>query len=355
MVILLTAEAYLFKSILERLRNSDCFNRQDAPVIFIVYAHEDDNSGISEIAKLLDDIHCHIKYDKKPKSKFSKLDQGARSNILQNQICLHSSSENYAGCVILCASPKLKAYMEDENNKTRDIYMEAIKKSCIGSKESKDLAPALEKIFDEYCDEPGFHYVLTELAMLQARDSKNHGIIPLKLEGASKSKEYRHLLKRVGISTHEILARLKDNTDASVHKVFLDLLQRVFHDRFQETIVTIWAGVYEEAMTAVKQYIHKEQPSYNIKAVTDLVRQEGPAEEAIQRNRDAHQPDQPSQTVKTVIDDSIGRGNVSWVQFCDARGRQASQAIVNPPVDQSGTVTIISYPLVAIAKNLCSL
>lgn len=172
---------------------------------------------------------------------WSTREDGVTRDILFNQFCLlpkegnidSVDNSNRVEKVILCCSEVLQRYREDGRMKA---YTEDIKKFYRENREwknTKELEKGIERIVETYCDKGGFHHVLTEVAFLEIRsiqEERDHGIIPIKLNGAS----IKYLPFFSSGNTHWLApqkhSRSVFHECQVLHRLFFKLLRRLYED-----------------------------------------------------------------------------------------------------------------------------
>ncbi|KAG5791001.1 hypothetical protein H9Q69_009946 [Fusarium xylarioides] len=188
------AEDEAFIAVLEHVAPFDAFSHNNAPSIFIVYAH--DNCQHAEPAHA-SRVHCLIDWlrvirsnslsDKSPLPLYATRDTGddAVRNIISNQTCLlprtrnpfsHDSIVQSVDKVIVCGSELLEKYYNDSFTSP---YLKEIETAYDAADTRQHK---IRIVVDKCAERPGFHNVLTELAFLRLRDPSKHGIIPISLD-----------------------------------------------------------------------------------------------------------------------------------------------------------------------------
>ncbi|RDW74881.1 hypothetical protein BP6252_06023 [Coleophoma cylindrospora] len=221
--------------------------------LFLVYAHENESSekkASQEVAKKLihwlNRIGTTLQSDLLPKGSDKgiffchSVDDKAVHDILDNQMCLlprwiHLMSVEK---VILCGSELLGEYLESQFYQT---YREDIHSACndIG-KSSDDIKESLRQAVENSLDKPGFHHILTEIALLelQAQNPESCAkIIPFVLNGEHKKIFPTGLF----VPTSVRMKAAEVHVEADLHKKFFKLLSQIFeNNRHIETVKKVY-------------------------------------------------------------------------------------------------------------------
>ncbi|KAJ3571480.1 hypothetical protein NPX13_g5363 [Xylaria arbuscula] len=233
-----------FVQLLKGFAESDRFSHHETPALFIVYAHENEESGkahanyVLNVIKWLTAIRSRTISDKAPllwSLDNDQSDPASVHNILDNQFrLLPRSSSNSVDKVIVFGSEVLRQYKQHSFaggyiQELQTIYEEAI---------PKDHESKIRTLVETRCKEVGFHHILTELAFLQMRkDShdKSHGIIPIVLSGDDM--EYLQFVERCDVF-------LKDPSKEG-YKLFFKLLKRVYDNYKGQAAITVIENCWE--------------------------------------------------------------------------------------------------------------
>ncbi|KAI6089429.1 hypothetical protein F4821DRAFT_256851 [Hypoxylon rubiginosum] len=234
----------LFSAILDILADTDIFNHVTSSSVFVVYAHDNVKKGIANaecvhlILDWLGRIRSRTLSDKSPLSLWSTRREGSAAiqNIVDNQFCLipaRSNSDNTntitsVDKVLVFGSGLLKRYCEDPFTSS---YINAIKKSYSeGLAKSTDpqvLKEKVKRVVERNCHRSAFHHVLTELALVGLRKSKNHdnnhGIITITL--------HEDLMAYLPFnSPSDVVLKLKSPRRTDLHLLFFRLLRRIYKE-----------------------------------------------------------------------------------------------------------------------------
>ncbi|RDW85935.1 hypothetical protein BP5796_04260 [Coleophoma crateriformis] len=207
---------------------------------FLVYAHENEHSekkASQKIAqKLINWLNCigtNLQSDQLPKGSDKgtffchSVHDEAVHDILHNQMCLlprriHSESVDK---VILCGSELLAEYMESDFYQT---YRKAIHYTFNDvEKTGNEIKESWRQIVENSLDKPGFHHVLTEVALLELPEKKpetSAKIIPVELNGECN----KILPANLFPPTNVRIKSTKAYTEVDLHKKLFTLLPRIF-------------------------------------------------------------------------------------------------------------------------------
>ncbi|GAD99159.1 hypothetical protein CHGG_08765 [Paecilomyces variotii No. 5] len=194
----------LFDEILCHLANSNCFNIETAPTIFLIYAHpsvvgEADAEISLKLIEWLKTIRAKLRSDRSPAgtgvSRGHGLDEyeNAAHNILWTQLCLlpEESYNKSVDKVVLCFSDVLGQYYKGMIGSQLNNYRQELKNAYACAPKNPvqpfQIYSRMNQIVNRYARTDNFHHVLTELVFLEIRkrDNDNHGIIPVILNGDS--------------------------------------------------------------------------------------------------------------------------------------------------------------------------
>ncbi|KAI1746361.1 hypothetical protein F4680DRAFT_401207 [Xylaria scruposa] len=256
-----------FIQLLEGFADLDVFNGLSTPVIFVVYAH---NNEVGEskadvvhlLIKWLKTIRARAISDKLPLlSSIEYTDSVPAGNILDNQFRLiPARGSDHVQKVILCGSEVLQHYWADpftENyvRSIRGLYQED------GLRQFQDN---VRERVQKDSGKPGFHHILTELAFLQIRkdaDRTHHGIIPVVLTGD----DVRHYLPFIEAS--DVFLK---NQEHDPRKMFFKLLERIFIHMGDRTVIDAISNCYanlqnknETSDSDVKVQVHNSIQKMN--------------------------------------------------------------------------------------------
>ena len=244
--------ANLFKRLLEAFAELDLFNKPKSPTFFLVYAHETHHkAGKANAALARDLIHwlrvlrSRVISDRSLSVEpwATREDSDSFRDILSNQFCLlpkrgkatSVSHVSNVDKVILCCSEVLQSYSEDSRMKP---YTKAINEFYFrpetDPENTDEVKKGLEEIVKLYCDEEGFHHVLTEMAFLKIRctqEKRHHGIIPVLLNGDN----IKYLpLHNIGVPLWlKPQAQSKSIIHESqvLHRLLFNLLRQLYEDK----------------------------------------------------------------------------------------------------------------------------
>ena len=228
------------------------FSRENSPTFFVVYTHDAPKFGNAnaeqarQIIEWLRKLRSIVFSDR---SQFLPLydreNGGAGRDILSNQLCLlpkrgrvHSVyNVKSVDKVILCCSEVLQNYCKDGHT---ERYIQAIKQTYNNTKDlenTDEVRNGIAEIVNTYSKEEWFHHVLTELAFLEIRstqEERNHGIIPVVLNGDSI--DYLSFSKK-GVP---LWLKLQEKSESTIHecqvlhKLLFRILRQIYTDKHQD-------------------------------------------------------------------------------------------------------------------------
>lgn len=257
----------MFNSILDDLATFDLFSNPSLePTIFIVYAHDNNKEGeahaqcVQTIIEWLRQIHAQILSDQFPVSDFDdEFNQGAISNIVDNQLCLlpprtdraEKPTRKSVQKVIVCGSDVLESYYNKPwvSRYIQDIVeivksqaaqpIDLLRSSLKHRVNTERLNPKSE-----------FHHVVTELAFLELRTShfegiqRPHGMVPVSLKQDEDEAPMQYL---PFFFNSDLKLKLKSLEKSSLHKLFFKLLEQLFphHINFIKPFKKIYDSILD--------------------------------------------------------------------------------------------------------------
>jgi hypothetical protein len=263
----------LFGKILEGFAETDCFSNESSPTIFLVYAHESSSGNANaawavKLIKWLTAIRSKTFSDKSlvPGLWATREEKNFASvhDIVSNQFCLLPARCRVAkgkrvtrvNKVIVCCSEVLQGYSKDTR---MDAYTKAIKDFYFDAEEKyqdiESIEAGIQELVPKFRDQEGFHHVITELAFLDIRSSReanDHDIIPIKFDDSDIA--YLRCLH----TTQTVWLKVKDDRSTLhpcqvLHKLFFKLLRRVYES--EEQSIKEWERFYDECVQNLSQEI----------------------------------------------------------------------------------------------------
>jgi hypothetical protein len=252
--------------VLEAFAETDWFSNESSPTIFLVYAHESSLGNANatwavNLIKWLTMVRSKTFSDKSlvPGSWATREEKDFASvhDILSNQFCLLPASSRVdkgkqvtrVNKVIVCCSEVLQGYSKDArmdgyNRAIKEFYSDAEEKH----QDAESIETGIQELVAKFCKQEGFHHVITELAFLDirsSRENKSHDIIPVKFDDSDIT--YLRCLDK----TQTVWLKVKDNRLTLhpcqvLHKVFFKLLRRVYEG--EEQSIKEWEKFYDECV-----------------------------------------------------------------------------------------------------------
>lgn len=222
-----------------------------------MYAHENGNTSekaesklVQALIQLLQRVRPKIVSDRSPLLRDSRSIRKEGKlpvhNILWNQFCLLPKSgqadkiNEVVGSVdkvLFCSSEVLQSYHQDNRMKKyteeiKEFYAKSANLRKGTNKDIDEFKRGMDDIVKNFCNQGGFHHVITEMAFLEIRaeqekDPKCHSIIPVILNSGD-THPFDKLLVRVKatkLSNEGII-----HESQILHKLFFDVLKRLFED-----------------------------------------------------------------------------------------------------------------------------
>ncbi|KAF5021927.1 hypothetical protein F66182_6030 [Fusarium sp. NRRL 66182] len=235
-----TAVETLFNRILNQLAETDVFSKSDAPSIFVVYAHDNEQLGtahascVIHIIQWLQEIRSRTVSDRAPLPLLFYRRDGSDSvrNIFSSQLCLlpedNASDDgtiNRVEKVVVCGSELLRKYYNDPFTSP---YLDAIKTAYLKAHTQRGTPElpeeAMRRVVEAQCQRKGFHHVLTELGLLMLRNSHKEyrsSVIPLTLDGSLM--EWLPFWENC-----DVVLKLKSPATPHLHQLFFKLLGQIY-------------------------------------------------------------------------------------------------------------------------------
>ena len=230
------------------------FQHQDAPRLFVVYAHDNIAYGkahsgvVHDIIKLMEKIRSRTRSDKKPVLHSDGRKLAVVDDILTDQFCLlpHRIAIDPVDKVLLFYSEVLQAYYMNpparefvdkikeagsrEIEKLRDA--EAGNTVRLSKERIEDIHNAIRAVVDEHTSKPEFHHVLTEIALVELRtwaDDNPLSIVPVALNSTSTTLADLTFLKRTQ-HCHTLPSEetARYHPSELTHRLFFKLLGRIY-------------------------------------------------------------------------------------------------------------------------------
>jgi hypothetical protein len=268
----------LFSGIAKGFVVSGALKYHKAPSLFVIYAHDTGadgghGSGDAEAKMVRSLIDCLSEVGSKAFSDQNPVlnlvgatdqDLQAVDDILTNQFCLlpQPIARNHVDKVILVCSGVLKAYCTNEDGKRYVSALRELIRHCVEQSAGAASAQAqVRQCVDAYTAAAGFHHVLTELAMVEARvvsGIKPLFIVPIMLQGTdladwpflSREQYYHSYRPKSGSLLHP--------TEAT-YRLFFQLLTRIYDRR--NGSIRVLCRLYEQALQKLR-YGDFEELSY---------------------------------------------------------------------------------------------
>lgn len=240
----------LFEQLLKHIADLDCFNKETAPTIFLVYAHKstvgEANAEVpQQLIEWLKSVRAKLRSDRSPLGtgiypghNLDGVDHAAH-NILWNQLCLlpkEAYNKSVDKVILCCSEVLLKYHQTCLKEPGMKCYYQEIKEAYFHSPkvttQPAGIHDKINQVVNKYSQIDGFHHVLTELVLLDIRkqDDRDNSVIPVILNGASE------LFKSLPGFEHgtdlwigsELGLWKTTDSYRHLHKLFFKLLRRLY-------------------------------------------------------------------------------------------------------------------------------
>ena len=248
------------------------FSHENAPELFVIYAHDQEQYGtanarvVRSIIKYLELIGSKTRSDRLPVFA-ADINLRPRDDILVNQFCLlpRRIAVNPVDKVLLCYSEVLRSYCVDSNSRK---YVEDIKKAVVSAlrrfqtdhtghvtlsdERVLTIQDAVRAVVSRSVKAKWFHHVLTEIALLDLRTSLEENplsIVPVDLNPTDTILEDLTFLvptQHYHVRPPNVMAQI----DASqrTHVLFFNLLERIYAGGQLPSIVVWLRQLYESGI-----------------------------------------------------------------------------------------------------------